>query len=409
MRNVVRLAWAVMMVLVLASTSSCREESDEKVNPNEQSYGTFLRQFDVIYNGILYSYPHWDVDTANVIGRHDYWRAKAAELDTRDQVEYETLKNIYENMYGTMLDHHMSIMVRNLKPCPGESDRIYVSPGDNEVSRRIDAEPSYIDYNHVQEMIAKMYSEGRVTEWCSYYVEDSRFGITSCLFDGDILYLYFSGFALREYRDNDTEDAVRVNEVIDNYLNIISTKQDLKGVIIDVRGNGGGYVADLITVLGSLTDSPQLMFSSRKKNGTGMYDYAPFVETYMRPYERHLLNKDAKIVGLCDLYTVSCAEVTSSFIKELPNGHLIGKNTFGGTCILGGIYEDDYAGTFGSQDDGHWVYMPNYQTRYGKDRKLYEGVGVPPDEIVSYDKDLFDNQTEDTQLNAAINHIRRIE
>lgn len=400
--------WAAAAVVTLFSTVSCREDSEDKVDPNSMIYGTFLQQFDIIYNGILYSYPYWDVDTANIIGRHDYWRAKASELDKREYVDNESLKNIYENMYGTLLDHHMVIQVKNLRPCIDEKDEnIRVRPGMNEYSRREGIEPSQISYNHVYEMIDKMHMEGRVTEWRYHYVGKDDFGLMSCLIDDDILYFYLSNFNLYDYRDNDNEDAVKVNEIVDNYLNIISTKQDLKGVIVDVRGNTGGYLLDLYTVLGSLIDSQQLLFSSRKKIGTGMYDYAPFVETYMIPNKRHLTNNKTKIVGLCDILSVSCAEVTSSFIKHLPNGHLMGKGTFGGTCVLDNIYDLEYAGSFGSESGNHYVYMPNSLILYGKERALYEGVGVQPDEIVSYDETLFNEQRKDNQLNAAIDYIHQ--
>lgn len=407
MKILSHITWAAVIVLALASISSCREDSEEKYNPNFLYYGTYVQQFDAVYNGILYSYPYWDVDTADIIGRHDYWRAKAAELDKQDSVDNEVLEKIYTNMYGTLLDHHMAIRVKNLKPLPSQADyaMALVIPGNIEVRKRSDYAPSPVYYNHVPSMISKLQEQGRVTECCSWQTDDD-FILVSCLIDSDILYFYLSSFDLTGHIGQDkSEDNIMVNKVVDNYLNIISTKQDLKGVIIDVRGNGGGWVKDQWTVLGALIDTPRLLFSSRRKNGTGLYDYDPFVETYVSPHKYHLLNKDAKIVGLCDMRSMSCAEAASSFIKHLPNGHLIGNRTFGGTCVLNGVYDADYSGTFGSIDGNHFVYLPTYLVLYGEERALYEGVGVTPDETVPYDEQLFKQTHEDNQLSAAINYI----
>ena len=57
MKILSHMTWAAVIVLALASISSCREDSEEKYNPNFLYYGTYVQQFDAVYNGILYSYP----------------------------------------------------------------------------------------------------------------------------------------------------------------------------------------------------------------------------------------------------------------------------------------------------------------------------------------------------------------
>ena len=405
MKKNIRFALIFWVALSILTIASCRDYNEVDNNPNEKNDITFARQFDNIYYGILYKYPYWDIDTANIIGRHDYWRAKAEELDNMSSVDDEMLKMIYENMYGTMLDHHMYIMVRNLRTKNGS---ITVNPGLNEVKKRSDYEASLINSNHINKVIDEMVCYNRVTEKCKRIEEGKSLSLMSCLIDGDILYLYFNDFSLSDYLGkNSTEDEVKVNMVIDNYLNIISTRQDLKGVIIDVRNNSGGNARDLETVLGSLIDSPRLLGFSRQKNGMGMYDFSPFGEIFINPHERHLLNKKAVLVGLCDMGSVSCAEETSAFIKDLPNGYLIGKRTFGATCPLSNLSEIEHTGTFGSILGDHYVYLPAYLILFGEKRILYEGVGVAPNETVPFDANLFEEKREDNQLNAAIDYIHK--
>lgn len=241
-------------------------------------------------------------------------------LDKQDSVDNEVLENIYTNMYGTLLDHHMAIRVKNLNPLPSQADfgMALVIPGDIEVRKRSDYAPSPVYYNHVAKAISKLQEQGRATECCSWQTDDD-FILVSCLIDSDILYFYLSSFDLTGHiGQNESEDNIMVNKVVDNYLNIVA----------------------------------------------------------------------------------------SSFIKHLPNGHLIGNRTYGGTCVLNGVYDADYSGTFGSSDGNHFVYLTTYLVLYGEERALYEGVGVTPDETVPYDKQLFKKTLEDNQLTAAINYIR---
>ena len=409
MKTISKLKIAAVALIAFTFFSACREDSEDKFNPNDMNYITFEQQFDIVYNGTLYSYAAWDIDTANIIGRHDYWRAQAVELDKKDSVSNESLEKIYKNMYGTLLDHHMLIMVMNLKPGPSDLEypKVYVRPGDIEVKSREDYERPMISRSVITSIIDNLDKSGRISRMETYKGVDIH--LISCLIDNNILYLRLSDFSLFTPDGIGAEEKrAEVKRVMDNYCDIISTKADLKGVIIDLRNNGGGYIHDLFTVLGTLTDSERLLCSSRTKNGTGMYDYNPFVRTYMVPAEKHILNKDAKIVGLCNMGSVSCAEVSTSFIKELPNGHIIGTRTYGGTCALDGIYDSDYAGTFGSYENGtHFVYLPNLVNLFGEDMKLYEGIGVPPDEVVRFDYDTYKNSKEDNQLNAAIEYIRK--
>ena len=91
-------------------------------------------------------------------------------------------------------------------------------------------------------MISKLQEQGRVTECCSWQTDDD-FILVSCLIDSDILYFYLSGFDLTGHIGQDkSKDNIMVNKVVDNYLNIISTKQDLKQ--IEDKGYAKPYAAD---------------------------------------------------------------------------------------------------------------------------------------------------------------------
>ena len=68
MKILSHITWAAVIVFALASISSCREDSEEKYNPNFLYYGTYVQQFDAVYNGILYSDP--DRKSTRLNSRH---------------------------------------------------------------------------------------------------------------------------------------------------------------------------------------------------------------------------------------------------------------------------------------------------------------------------------------------------
>ena len=194
------------------------------------------------------------------------------------------------------------------------------------------------------------------------------------------------------------------------------------GIIIDLRGNGGGSVADLAPIIGSLAQTPTLIGYTRVKEGYGRLDYSEWSESWIDcPRTKHL-KTPKPIVVLSDVYSGSCAELATMLIKSLPNGTFIGERTYG---AVGGLYAGNasnvyhdlyYSGCFGDPE-----YYENGPDPYKNDFSFYvytstfhmvdnnhgdvEGVGVQPDIEVLYNRSKLDQGT-DTQLDRAIRFIR---
>lgn len=101
---------------------------------------------------------------------------------------------------------------------------------------------------------------------------------------------------------------------------------DIKGVIIDVRDNGGGYLADMQEILAPMIDTDLLIGYTRVKEGLGRLDYGPWVPCILSPAENHR-KVDAPIVVLANLYSVSMSEMTCMAVSVLPNGCVVGERT----------------------------------------------------------------------------------
>ncbi len=130
-------------------------------------------------------------------------------------------------------------------------------------------------------------------------------------------------------------------------------------LIIDVRGNGGGWTTDLM--LTSLLAGDHAVTRPRG-GGTGY------------PHGRRLIYAWTKpIVVLCDEYSFSNAEIFSWAIRTLERGPVVGQRTHGGVISTGGT-------TLG---DGAYLRLPFRGWTSKLDGSNLEGTGCMPDIVVA--------------------------
>ena len=237
-------------------------------------------------------------------------------------------------------------------------------------------------------------------------------------FKDNIAYFFLSGFDLTPYLEGETtsedDPAVQllVAAVQDTWKAWFDKVQELhasgqlKGVIIDLRGNGGGMLNDYQYVLGSLLPAGEFEFAlSRFKRGVGRYDYSPLspfkVKTLAIAHEA--ITEPLVILTNCG--SVSMSEMTSLGCRALPNGKLIGKRTHGGLCSLlpdASAYYQNYSGIIGERGKTPvWLYIPQ-MVSMTKEQQILEGVGLYPDIEVDFDISLYTTTGRDTQLDRAL-------
>ena len=112
------------------------------------------------------------------------------------------------------------------------------------------------------------------------------------------------------------------NEFIDFEKEIFAEGNGKSGMIIDVRGNGGGFTTDHILTV--LCQPAHAYIVPRGGSGKGY------------TYSRRVYNTwDKPIVVLCDQDSFSNAEIFSHSIKTLKRGKLVGVPTAGGVISTG--------------------------------------------------------------------------
>ncbi len=184
----------------------------------------------------------------------------------------------------------------------------------------------------------------------------------------------------------------------------------LKGVIIDLRSNGGGLVDDFKYVVGSLlpTGSHQIGHAYFKR-GVGRFDYSARMPFMVEAYpEAHEAITDQPVVILTNCNSVSMSEVSTVTAKELLNGCQIGTTSWGGLCALSenDTYGANYAGHVGIADKTP-VFCNIPQLVFSDlTGTSYEGVGLKPDIELPYDEALYKAQRRDNQFERALQYIR---
>jgi carboxyl-terminal processing protease len=133
---------------------------------------------------------------------------------------------------------------------------------------------------------------------------------------------------------------LRIDEVPDDLgervieaLRPAKARGDLAGVLLDLRGNGGGSTDGAIAALGVFLPGVSL-FPMRRRDGTIEVDRAPLLE----PEDRWT----GPVAALVDGDSASAAEMLAGALSAYERGMVLGARTYGKGCAQ--EYLDDEAG-----------------------------------------------------------------
>ncbi len=220
-----------------------------------------------------------------------------------------------------------------------------------------------------EKMIELVPAPGEVVQFG--HLPEFRVRVDVKSFDDDIAYFRFNAF-------------MNPIQVMTAYNQFMTDNMDATGIIIDVRGNGGGGGEIAMGMIGWLMQGEK----------------ASFGKVILRDNELNLVvrpravTNSQPVVVLIDEMSVSAAEFFASGIKDLTKARLIGTRTAG--AVLGSQIERLPTG------DGFQFAAANFiSNRTGK---TLEGVGVTPHEVVEPNREML-LAGKDAAIEAAIEWI----
>lgn len=129
-----------------------------------------------------------------------------------------------------------------------------------------------------------------------------------------VLYIYYSSFA---------------NNISSAHLDEITDRATgMKGIIIDIRGNGGGSSNNAVALASALTGQSFEYGYSRVKTGPGKDDFSPWSALIIDP--RPGKKFTGQVVVLCNRASYSSSNLFAQMMKSMPNAKLAGDQTGGG-------------------------------------------------------------------------------
>ena len=422
-------------MLLLVLVTSCREESDALQNyafndglAFEKARKSFAGKFKVLWKALDQNYGVWDYERSQGLdwdAVYDEYLPKYEALDKRDDVTDDELQKLLEATLAPLHDGHFAAQMENHQT----GNFVVTVPSNTRTKERDDFEAMKNTTHNLSAYLPAAFG-GTGNQILDYKEADTHiaemgeYGITVkyALFKDNIAYFYFSGFYLTLYLNDEKYQkifgkanaatqqlALAVRQAWQAWFDKVQelhASGQLKGVVIDLRNNGGGMLDDNQYVLGSMLPSGGFEVAfSRFKRGVGRYDYSPLSPFKVPTLETAHETITEPIVVLTNCGSVSMAEITSLGCQSLPNGTLIGKRTHGGLCSLitnPGVYYQNYSGIIGEMNKTPiYLYIP-HMTTISKEGKLFEGVGLTPDIEVDLDVTQYQATGRDTQLERAL-------
>ncbi len=173
----------------------------------------------------------------------------------------------------------------------------------------------------------------------------------------------------------------------------LKANHELKGVILDLRGNGGGLLNEAVNICNVFVDEKQLIVSTKGKLSSKSQDHLTRTPA---------VDNEIPLAVLIDRGSASASEIVAGAIQDLDRGVIVGQRSYGkglvqnviplsynsqvkitvakyyipsGRCIQSiDYFHKDENGNSGKVPDS---LIAEFKTRNG--RVVYDGGGIEPD------------------------------
>lgn len=178
-----------------------------------------------------------------------------------------------------------------------------------------------------------------------------------------------------------TVDNANLNFIMNRY-------QNTRGIIFDIRDNGGGRISDIYNILNRFVYKKTKLYYSRIKSGPEHNDFSSLKPVYVNSASNKRYHQ--QVIVLADRGTFSAGSFTALAAKAIPRMKLMGDTTGGGLGIPSG----------GQLPNG-WTYRFSVTQTFDLNYNNFEN-GVPPDIYAIFN---WNDRNTDEILEKAIQEI----
>ncbi|OFY90459.1 MAG: hypothetical protein A2266_09665 [Bacteroidetes bacterium RIFOXYA12_FULL_40_10] len=307
----------ILYILVLASVlTSCKDLLFEKELASTDPFVNF----DYLWKEVDSKYAYFELKNVDWDNLREIYRKKIYSRMSED-----SLFNVMGSMLNELRDDHTNLVA----PFNVSRYNAYLKGRDN------------FEYRIIKDVYLKA---------GEYTTESFRHGP---LPGANIGYIRYSSFM-------NTAGEGALDFILDKYKNT-------KGLILDLRENGGGNFSNIPRILSRFVTSKTLVMYNRTRNGKGRNDFGPFEPFYISPSSR-IKYIGKPLVVLIDRGSYSATTFFALASKAIPNITLIGDKTGGG----GGLPN-------GGQLPNGWTYRFSISQSYDLNKINYSEDGVNPE------------------------------
>lgn len=162
-------------------------------------------------------------------------------------------------------------------------------------------------------------------------------------------------------------------------------KENIDGLILDVRGNSGGHLTTVVDILSNFLDSKNIIYQTQTKSETKKF------------YSKGKVTKTYPIAVLQNSSSASASELLSITLQEKYGAVVIGETSYGKGTVQELVTTGDTEYKFTTKKwlspNGNWIHEK----------------GVTPDVSVSLNTSYYDNPGEenDNQLQTALEELTK--
>jgi C-terminal processing protease CtpA/Prc len=207
--------------------------------------------------------------------------------------------------------------------------------------------------------------------------------------------MWYTGPFVHDFLDNKEIGYIRYESFLGEFTDaqmdlILNRYKDTKGLILDLRANGGGSLSNVPKILGRFIQTKTLVAYNITRNGVNHDDFSEREKFYFTPAKGVKYLKPVMV--LIDRGSYSATTFFALTTKALPNVTLVGDSTGGG----GGLPN-------GGQLPNGWVYRFSVSQLLDLDGNNYAEDGVPPDIQAAFN---WSDLTKDEILDRAIQELQ---